>query len=111
MSADLDYEQILPRPRNLELGGLVYVLHFVDPVTGRHKRLAHAGHYVGYCGRGLDSRLAYHRARRGSRLIAAVLDAGLDFVVAFTMPGSRTVERTIKTHTHNVHRDICPLPR
>ena len=89
---------------------VVYVLHFVDPRTGAPARLAHAAHYVGWCGRGIDSRLAYHRAGRGSRLVAAALAAGLDFVVAIESAGTRTDERRIKRRG-SARREVCPVCR
>lgn len=89
---------------------VVYVLHFVDPATGAPRRLAHAGHYVGFCVRGIDSRLAYHRAGRGSRLVRAALAAGLDFVVAVVSAGTRTDERRIKRRG-SAARESCPVCR
>lgn len=87
----------------------VYVLHFVNRFLGP-KRLAHAGHYIGYCGRGLDSRMTYHRSGRGSRLLAAVMSAGGDFVVALALPGDRRLERALK-NAKDAPRRFCPVCR
>lgn len=71
--------------------GVVYLLHFDQPYQ-------HAQHYIGFCSsyHGLDSRLEYHAAGRGSRLLAAVAAAGIPWRLARIWHGTRTDERRIK---------------
>lgn len=73
----------------------------------------HARHYLGYvstAGRdpqeALESRLGYHRKGRGSRLLKAVTEAGIDWEVVRTWPeGSQTHERRLKGHSST---RLCP---
>jgi hypothetical protein len=82
---------------------MIYILHFDTP-------LHHARHYVGYCADGtLDERLARHRAGRGSRLMAAIEEAGIGYTIALTHAGDRRFERAIK-RAKNTSR-FCPLCR
>lgn len=75
----------------------VYLLHVINPETGESARLGHAAHYAGYTSWDVEGRLAYHRAGKGSRLMAAIMDAGLDVVVARRwLGGTRTDERRLK---------------
>lgn len=70
-------------------GTLVYLIHFAEPYE-------HARHYVGWT-QNLPWRLGHHRAGTGSRLMAAVSKAGIDWAVVRTWPGaSRSFERRIK---------------
>lgn len=85
---------------------MIYILHFDRP-------LAHAQHYIGFvedpaC---LEKRVKEHRSgsSKASPLVTAALAAGIDFVVATTMEGTRVDERNLKNQ-RKVKR-FCPLCR
>lgn len=84
---------------------MVYLIHFDRP-------LAHARHYLGFVdhalGHTVEARLAYHRRGRGSKLLRAVVAAGIDFQVARVWPeGDRTLERQLKKRKKAAQ--LCPL--
>ena len=68
--------------------GTVYVLHFNRPFK-------HARHYVGWA-KNPEARIEHHRQGTGARLMQVVREAGIDFVVANLMPGTRSDERRWK---------------
>lgn len=80
----------------------VYLLHFDTP-------LHHARHYLGVTRRGLGLRLVEHYAGRGSRLMAAVVAAGIEVRLARTWPAWRDGERELKRRKKNPA--LCPLCR
>jgi hypothetical protein len=75
----------------------LYLIHFAEPYR-------HASHYLGFVDtarhpleEALESRLDFHRKGRGSRLLAAVSAAGIDWeVVRVWEEGTRTDERRLK---------------
>lgn len=87
----------------------MYLLHFDQP-------LAHARHYVGYCDddryeaqEAVKTRLDYHLRGKGSRLLAAVVRAGIGVQIARVWPkASRSFERRLKGHSGTRY---CPLCR
>lgn len=80
------------------MGGTVYLIHFERPFR-------HARHYVGWSEQ-LEARLAHHRNGNGSRLMAAVTAAGIEWQVVRTWPGSRDDERRL--HKLKGATKICP---
>jgi len=79
--------------------GTVYLLHF-------DRRFKHAGHYLGWT-RDLDRRVRRHLARHGSRLVRAVLLAGITLRVARTWVGGRERERQLKKQGGRAR--LCPI--
>ncbi len=79
--------------------GTIYLLHF-------DRAYYHARHYIGWAS-DLDRRLERHDLGSGSRLVAAVLDAGIGFEVSRTWEGTRRDERRLHRR-HNSPRE-CPL--
>ncbi len=84
---------------------MVYLLHF-------DRKLSHAQHYIGFVDHlahhTLESRLEYHRKGTGSKLLKAVVGAGIGFQVARTWPaGDRNFERQLK-NKKNASK-LCPL--
>lgn len=70
--------------------GVIYLLHFEKPFK-------HARHYLGWTeGDSVQARLDRHRAGNGSKLVAAVVKAGIDFKVARLWHGTRHDERALK---------------
>lgn len=87
-------------------GMALYLVHFDKPYH-------HACHYLGFVDTGryalqeaLDTRMAFHRAGRGSRLLGAVAAAGIDWTVVRTWEeGTRHDERRLKGHSST---RLCP---
>lgn len=85
----------------------VYLLHFTRPYK-------HAKHYVGFtAAEGLDERIARHRAGTGARLIAVILDAGIDFVIARVWHCSSVAEAREREKKLKYRGNLrtCPLCR
>jgi predicted GIY-YIG superfamily endonuclease len=79
---------------------MVYLLHFDKPYKG-------VQHYIGYAD-DLEARIEKHRAGNGSKLMAAVTDAGIEFGVAKVWPeGDRSLERQLKNYKKA--RRFCPV--
>lgn len=87
------------------LVGTIYLLHFVDPVTGGHKRFGHAGHYLGWT-HDLMARMARHGTYDGAVLTRHVRAAGIEWQVARLWAGTRKHERRLKDRGH---ARKCPL--
>ena len=81
--------------------GTVYLLHFAHPYR-------HARHYLGYAEH-LEQRLARHRAGTGDRLLEVISASGIDWRLARTWAGSRTLERRLKGWHSGVR--LCPICR
>ena len=72
----------------------LYLLHFDRP-------LGHAAHYLGFANSEamIPLRIEHHRKGNGARLMAAVVQAGIDFELVRIWPeGSRVEERRLKAH-------------
>jgi hypothetical protein len=82
--------------------GTVYVLHFDPPYR-------HAGHYVGWTEGDVCERIAIHLQGRGSPLVRAAVEAGVDVQLAATYEGTRYLERRLKSW-HNTGR-FCAICR
>jgi predicted GIY-YIG superfamily endonuclease len=83
---------------------MVYLIHLEKP-------LAHARHYIGFTpGSGkrvLNKRMTKHKNGTGSKFLAAVNRAGIDWHVARTWEeGDRTFERQLK----NRKKSSCLCP-
>ncbi len=77
----------------------VYLLHFARPFK-------HAKHYMGFA-EDLNARLERHRTGNGSRLMEVITKAGIDFELARTWPGDRTLERKLKKRKDATR--LCPI--
>jgi predicted GIY-YIG superfamily endonuclease len=82
--------------------GIVYLIHFSE-------KLHHAQHYLGYCEDGnLAARMERHMSGNGSKLLKAVVEAGIEFQVAEAWPDAdRELERKLK-NSKNTKR-LCPI--
>lgn len=88
-----------------DVPGLVYLIHLDRPIGNVQSRTGFARHYTGWA-KDLDARLADHAAGRGSKLMAAVKQAGISWSVARTWPGTRARERQLKSQGGASRR--CP---
>lgn len=82
--------------------GIVYLIHFEKP-------LKHARHYIGFCEFGnLEKRMEQHRKGNGSKLMAAVNEAGIGWEVAKIWENvDRSFERRLKNR--NGASRFCPF--
>lgn len=76
----------------------LYILHFTKPYH-------HARHYIGSTS-DFNARIASHRAGKTGKLIAAVLQAGIDFHAFVIGPGGRDDERILKRQKNAAR--YCP---
>lgn len=79
--------------------GTVYLIHFDQPYQ-------HARHYLGWT-EDITARLTAHAAGRGSRLMAVIKAAEIQWQLARTWPGTRARERQIKRQGGASR--VCPL--
>lgn len=84
---------------------MLYLVHFEEPYC-------HARHYLGFVEQdtdmALETRLDYHRRGQGSRLLAVVTAAGIDWRVVRTWPGgTRSDERRLKGHSSTRYCPEC----
>jgi predicted GIY-YIG superfamily endonuclease len=80
--------------------GIVYLLHF-------EKKYKHAQHYIGYTDN-LEKRLKRHQAKQGSKFVAAMLNNGINFLLARTWEG---VDYSFERKLKNRHKSsmFCPI--
>ena len=86
--------------------GIIYLIHFDEPIGNRENARGMAQHYIGYA-LDLAERLQEHARGDGARIMAAVTDYGISWKVVCTWKGSRKEERKLKNRKKA--RKICPL--
>lgn len=79
----------------------IYLIHFLTPYK-------HAKHYLGSTD-DLERRLIEHATGHGARLMAVIVEAGIDWTLARTWEGDRKRERQLKNFGGASR--ICPLCR
>lgn len=87
-------------PHRKQPSGTVYLVHLARPYH-------HVHHYIGWTSLAVEQRMAHHRAGQGARLLEVVTNAGIEYHVSQTWPGTRELERKLKNQ-HNARRH-CPL--
>jgi hypothetical protein len=97
-------EDALAHGVDLDRRRVVYLLHFERPY-------AHAQHYLGTTTRRLGVRLVEHIGGRanGSKLVAAVVAAGIPIRVARLWPGGDGLESRLKRRKKGP--SLCPICR
>jgi len=82
--------------------GTVYLLHFSE-------KFHHCQHYIGWT-KYLDARIKHHKAGTGSRLVRAVVGAGITVTLVRTWANTdRKFERKLKNRKKA--RCLCPICR
>lgn len=81
---------------------MVYLLHFIDRINPNHP----CRHYIGYT-RNLEQRIEQHRHGYFCRLTQVARERGIDFVVARTWEGGRTLEKQLKRQKNGPR--LCPI--
>jgi hypothetical protein len=93
------------------LVGLVYLLHFDQPIGDTSNPRGFASHYTGWT-LDLPARLTEHAAGRGARLMEVVSEAGIGWQLARIWPGTRARERSLKGSGGAARRcPVCQLTR
>ena len=88
----------------------VYLIHLLRPLGNPNNRRGMASHYIGFAEHDLAARLERHHAGNGSRIMAAVAQAGIPWVLARTWEeGSRELERKLKSRKQA--SAFCPICR
>jgi putative endonuclease len=88
------------------MGGIIYLIHFDEPIGNRENRRGQAQHYIGHAV-DLAERLAEHANGNGARIMAAVVAYGIGWKVVRTWKGGRKEERKLKNRKKA--RKICPI--
>jgi predicted GIY-YIG superfamily endonuclease len=86
--------------------GIIYLIHFDEPIGNRANARGQAQHYIGYA-LDLAERLQEHARGDGARIMAAVVAYGVDWYVVKTWKGNRKDERKLKNRKKA--RKICPV--
>lgn len=86
------------------LFGTAYLIH-------ADGKLHHSSHYIGFCTKGLASRIWYHQQGRGSPYLRALTEAGIYWqVVRVWKDVDRDFERRLK-NLRNAPKLLCPVCR
>jgi predicted GIY-YIG superfamily endonuclease len=92
--------------------GYVYIIQLERPMgSTRHS----ARFYIGWA-KNIDTRLADHRAGRGSAMLRAAVERGIRFDIVAYMPGDKSLERWLKNKKNgkaalrwmNNQHTVCP---
>lgn len=76
---------------------MIYILEFERPIGNLSNPKGQARFYLGYCDDSrLSDRLSEHKAGKGAALTRYAVAAGIGFVVAATLPGTKEDERRLK---------------
>jgi hypothetical protein len=88
--------------------GIVYLVHFDQPIGDLHNPRGYASHYTGWT-LDLPARLVEHAAGRGARLLQVVGELGIGWQLARIWAGTRDRERSLKRSGGAARR--CPVCR
>jgi hypothetical protein len=88
--------------------GIIYLVHFDQPIGDLKNPRGFASHYTGWT-LDLPTRLADHAQGRGARLMAVVGERGIGWQLARIWTGTRTRERSLKRSGGAARR--CPVCR
>jgi len=91
--------------------GVIYLLHFDQPIGDLDNPRGFASHYTGWT-LDLPTRLVDHAAGRGARLIQVVGEHGIGWQLARIWAGTRSRERSLKQSGGAARRcPVCQLIR
>ena len=82
--------------------GVVYLLHFDEPISDGHT----TQHYMGWSEE-IQARMNAHRNGQGARLTEVAAERGIAFEIVRLWAGSRSDERRLKNNKN--HPKYCPL--
>jgi hypothetical protein len=91
--------------------GVIYLIHFDQPIGDLCNPRGFASHYTGWTLE-LPARLVDHAAGRGARLMQVVGERGIGWQLARIWTGTRTRERSLKRSGGAARRcPVCQLTR
>jgi hypothetical protein len=91
--------------------GIIYLIHFDQPIGDLRNPRGFASHYTGWT-LDLPARLIDHAAGRGARLMQVVGERGIGWQLARIWTGTRTRERSLKRSGGAARRcPACQLTR
>ena len=88
--------------------GVIYLLHFDQPIGDPTNPRGFASHYTGWT-LDLPARLVDHAAGRGARLMQVVGELGIGWQLARIWTGTRTRERSLKQRGATRRCPVCQL--
>jgi hypothetical protein len=88
--------------------GVVYLLHFDQPIGDLHNPRGFASHYTGWT-LDLPARLIDHAQGRGARLMQVVGELGIGWQLARIWTGTRARERSLKQRGATRRCPVCQL--
>jgi hypothetical protein len=90
--------------------GVIYLIHFDQPIGDLGNPRGFASHYTGWT-LDLPARLVDHAAGRGARLMQVVGEQGIAWQLARIWTGTRTRERSLKQRGATRRCPVCQLAR
>jgi hypothetical protein len=91
--------------------GVIYLIHFDQPIGDLANPRGFASHYTGWT-LDLPARLVDHAAGRGARLMEVIGEAGIGWQLARIWTGTRARERSLKGSGGAARRcPVCQLAR
>jgi hypothetical protein len=92
--------------------GIIYLLHFDEPLGDISRPNMSASHYVGWAKDGkLGDRLNEHAHGTGARITKAAVDRGIGWSVVLLTDGTRSQERRLKKNGHHERRCFICSPK
>jgi hypothetical protein len=88
--------------------GVIYLIHFDQPIGDPHNPRGFASHYTGWT-LDLPARLILHAAGRGARLMQVVGEQGIGWQLARIWTGTRARERSLKQRGATRRCPVCQL--
>jgi hypothetical protein len=88
--------------------GVIYLLHFDQPIGDLANPRGFASHYTGWT-LDLPARLIDHAAGRGARLLQVVGELGIGWQLARIWTGTRSRERSLKQRGATRRCPVCQL--
>jgi hypothetical protein len=88
--------------------GVIYLLHFDQPIGDLRNPRGFASHYTGWT-LDLPARLVDHAAGRGARLLQVVGELGIGWQLARIWTGTRARERSLKQSGAARRCPVCRL--
>ena len=91
--------------------GVLYLLHFDEPLGDPERPRMSARHYLGWASDGaLQARLDEHLSGRGAKITAECVRRGIGWTVTLLGDGTRDDERRRKKNGHHERRCIVCRP-
>lgn len=92
--------------------GIIYLLHFDEPIGDTSRPRMHASHYLGWAKDGkLADRLERHARGEGASITRYAVEHGIGWTVTMLRDGTRDDERRLKRNGHHDRQcSVCHPP-